>query len=274
MRLTDSSGGENEARGLRRRRRAVSHADPAVALHLAVRPPRPASAACCWRPCCCSPPSSPPSRCRSPSNGRSMRWPGRAARRSRRHPGSPGRSRRRSPMTLAYGGMRVLMAVLTQVRDGLFAKVAMHAVRRLAHPHLRAHAPAVAALPSRAQDRRADARARARTQRIETIVRMVILQLLPTIVELALIVGVLLCQFDWRYVLVDPGHGRALHVVHLYRDRMAHRHPPPDERQRHRRQHQGDQLAAQLRDGEIFRRRGARGAALRPLDGALRGRAA
>jgi ATP-binding cassette subfamily B protein len=35
-------------------------------------------------------------------------------------------------MTLAYGFMRVLMALLTQLRDGLFAKVAMHAVRRLA----------------------------------------------------------------------------------------------------------------------------------------------
>ena len=68
-------------------------------------------------------------------------------------------------MTIAYGGMRILMAVLTQLRDGLFAKVAMHAVRRLAYRHLRAHAPAVAALSSRAQDRRADARARARPQR-------------------------------------------------------------------------------------------------------------
>ena len=36
---------------------------------------------------------------------------------------------------------------------------------------------------------------------IETIVRMVILQLAPTIIELALIVGVLMWQFDWRYVL-------------------------------------------------------------------------
>src|SRR6266498_5441495 len=36
-------------------------------------------------------------------------------------------------MTTAYGGMRVLMALLTQVRDGIFAKVAMNAVRRLAY---------------------------------------------------------------------------------------------------------------------------------------------
>src|SRR4029077_125229 len=35
-------------------------------------------------------------------------------------------------LTIAYGGMRILMATLTQVRDGVFAKVAMHAVRRLA----------------------------------------------------------------------------------------------------------------------------------------------
>src|SRR5262249_2088868 len=33
-------------------------------------------------------------------------------------------------MTVAYGGMRILMAALTQVRDGIFAKVAMNAVRR------------------------------------------------------------------------------------------------------------------------------------------------
>src|SRR5207244_1280420 len=35
-------------------------------------------------------------------------------------------------MTIAYVGMRILMALLTQARDGLFAKVAMNAVRRLA----------------------------------------------------------------------------------------------------------------------------------------------
>ena len=44
-------------------------------------------------------------------------------------------------MTLAYGGTRVLMGLLTQWRDGIFAKVAMNAVRRLAmltfeHVHL------------------------------------------------------------------------------------------------------------------------------------------
>ena len=118
-------------------------------------------------------------------------------------------------MTLAYGGMRILMAALTQLRDGVFAKVAMHAVRRLAiltfeHMHelsLRFHLERKTGGLTRVLERGRNA--------IETIVRMVILQLLPTIIEVALIVAVLFCQFDWRYVVGDPGHRRALHVVHL-----------------------------------------------------------
>lgn len=105
-------------------------------------------------------------------------------------------------MTLAYGFMRVLMAGLTQLRDGVFAKVAMHAVRRLAiltfeHMHqlsLRFHLERKTGGLTRVLERGRNA--------IETIVRMVILQLVPTIVEVALIVGVLLYQFDWRYVVV------------------------------------------------------------------------
>src|ERR1039458_1791442 len=104
-------------------------------------------------------------------------------------------------MTIAYGGMRILMAALTQLRDGLFAKVAMHAVRRLAfrtfvHMHelsLRFHLERQDCGLTRVLERGRNA--------IETIVRMVILQLSPTIIELALIVGVLMWQFDWRYVL-------------------------------------------------------------------------
>jgi ATP-binding cassette, subfamily B, heavy metal transporter len=105
-------------------------------------------------------------------------------------------------MTVAYGGMRILMAALTQVRDGIFAKVAMHAVRRLAlmtfeHMHalsLRFHLERKTGGLTRVLQRGRDA--------IETIVRLVIVQAVPTAVELALIVVVLLYQFDWRYVVV------------------------------------------------------------------------
>jgi ATP-binding cassette subfamily B protein len=105
-------------------------------------------------------------------------------------------------LTAAYGGTRVLMAVLTQMRDGVFAKVAMHAVRRLAnltfeHMHLlslRFHLERKTGGLTRVLERGRNG--------IEIIVRMVILQLIPTIIEVALIVGVLLYQFDWRYVVV------------------------------------------------------------------------
>ena len=105
-------------------------------------------------------------------------------------------------MTIAYGGMRILMATLTQLRDGTFAMVAMHAVRRLAfrtfvHMHelsLRFHLERKTGGLTRVLERGRNA--------IETIVRMVILQLAPTIIEVSLISVVLMWQFDWRYVAV------------------------------------------------------------------------
>jgi ATP-binding cassette, subfamily B, heavy metal transporter len=105
-------------------------------------------------------------------------------------------------MTLAYGATRVVMGLLTQWRDGIFAKVAMNAVRRLAiltfeHMHLlslRFHLERKTGGLTRVLERGRNA--------IETIVRMVLLQLAPTIVELVLIVAVLLLHFDWRYVAV------------------------------------------------------------------------
>src|SRR6266851_260686 len=105
-------------------------------------------------------------------------------------------------MTVAYGGTRILVAVLTQMRDGIFAKVAMNAVRRLAyrtfeHMHqlsLRFHLERKTGGLTRVLERGRNA--------IETIVRMVIMQLVPTIIELALVTAVLFYQFDWRYVAV------------------------------------------------------------------------
>jgi ABC-type transport system involved in Fe-S cluster assembly fused permease/ATPase subunit len=104
-------------------------------------------------------------------------------------------------MTVSYGALRILMAMLTQWRDGIFARVAMHAVRRLAyitfvHMHelsLRFHLERKTGGLTRVLERGRNG--------IETIVRMVILQLIPTIVEVGLLLGVLLWQFDWRYVI-------------------------------------------------------------------------
>src|SRR5262250_2664252 len=105
-------------------------------------------------------------------------------------------------MTLAYGGVRILMALFTQMRDGVFANVSMNAVRRLAfmvfeHMHLlslRFHLERKTGGLTRVLERGRNA--------IETIVRMVLMQAVPTIIELSMIVAVLLYQFDWRYVAV------------------------------------------------------------------------
>ncbi len=105
-------------------------------------------------------------------------------------------------LTAGYGGMRILMAIFTQFRDGIFAKVSMHAVRRLAiltfaHVHLlslRFHLERKTGGLTRVLERGRNA--------IETIVRMVILQLVPTIVEVLMIAAVLLYVFDWRYVVI------------------------------------------------------------------------
>jgi ATP-binding cassette subfamily B protein len=101
-----------------------------------------------------------------------------------------------------YGLSRVIMAVLTQVRDGLFAKVAMHAVRRLAlqtfeHMHrlsLRFHLERKTGGLTRVLERGRGG--------IEELSRLMVLTLVPTIVEFLLVIGVLAYEFDWLYSFV------------------------------------------------------------------------
>ncbi len=102
--------------------------------------------------------------------------------------------------TLLYGASRILMTLLVQVREGMFAKVAMHAVRKLAlatfeHMHrlsLRFHLEKKTGGLTRVLERgRAG---------IENISRMALMTLIPTIVEFALVLIVCAIEFDWRYV--------------------------------------------------------------------------
>ena len=103
---------------------------------------------------------------------------------------------------MLYGALRIVMALLTQGRDALFASVAMNAVRRLAfdvfvHLHdlsLRYHLERKTGGLTRVLERGRNA--------IETIVRMIMLTGLPTAVEFALIIGVFLFQFSWVYAVV------------------------------------------------------------------------
>jgi ATP-binding cassette subfamily B protein len=105
-------------------------------------------------------------------------------------------------LTLLYGSLRIVMALLTQARDAIFADVAMHAVRRLArdvfsHLHslsLRFHLERKTGGLTRILERGRNS--------IETIVRTTMLTAVPTIIEFILILAVFLYQFDWRYAAV------------------------------------------------------------------------
>jgi ATP-binding cassette, subfamily B, heavy metal transporter len=105
-------------------------------------------------------------------------------------------------LTAIYGLTRILMAVLTQLRDGLFAKVAMHAVRNLAlqtfeHMHrlsLRFHLERKTGGLTRVLERGREG--------IEELSRLVVLTLVPTIFEFILVLGLLAWEFNWLYSAV------------------------------------------------------------------------
>jgi ATP-binding cassette subfamily B protein len=105
-------------------------------------------------------------------------------------------------LTVLYGLARIAMALLTQVRDGLFAKVAMHAVRRLAlqtfeHMHrlsLRFHLERKTGGLTRVLERGRSG--------IEDLSRLAVLTLIPTVVEFVLVLGVLTYQFSVLYSVV------------------------------------------------------------------------
>jgi len=104
--------------------------------------------------------------------------------------------------TLIYGALRLVQSLLGELREGLFAKVTMHAVRRLAyitfeHMHalsLRFHLDKKMGGLSRVLERGRNA--------VEQLARMSMLILIPTILEFVMVIGVTLYEFDWRYALV------------------------------------------------------------------------
>ncbi len=105
-------------------------------------------------------------------------------------------------LIVAYGTGRVLAMVLTQIRDVIFTEVGQNAVRQLnnrtfAHLHrlsLRFHLERRTGGLSRVIERA--------TRGIELIIRMGILNIVPTALELLLVTGVLFYYFNWRYVLI------------------------------------------------------------------------
>lgn len=105
-------------------------------------------------------------------------------------------------LILAYGMGRLMSVVLNQIRDVFFTKVGQNAVRQLntrtfEHLHklsLRFHLERRTGGLSRVLERSARA--------VELIIRMGILNVAPTIIELILICGILFYFFDVSFVLI------------------------------------------------------------------------
>ena len=105
-------------------------------------------------------------------------------------------------LVIAYAVGRMMMVAFNQLRDALFASVGQHAVRRLAyrtfvHIHslsLRFHLERRTGGLSRIIERG--------VKGIETIVRFTILNSAPTVVEFALMAGIIWYQFNFSYVAV------------------------------------------------------------------------
>jgi len=105
-------------------------------------------------------------------------------------------------LIVAYGVGRVLMVLFAQVRDVGFSSVAQHAVRELAnrtfrHLHalsLRFHLERRTGGLNRVIERGVSG--------VDTIMRMAVLNSIPTAVELLMIAGLVAWYFGWIYVVV------------------------------------------------------------------------
>ena len=101
----------------------------------------------------------------------------------------------------AYTLARIMMQAFAQLRDGVFAKVAYHALRQVgvstfAHVHtlsLRFHLERKTGGLSRVIDRG--------TKGIDTLLGFAIFSIFPTILELAFVTGVMLWKFDVWFAL-------------------------------------------------------------------------
>ncbi len=121
----------------------------------------------------------------------------------------------------------------------------------------------VAALPPRAAHRVADQDRRARHQEHRHDALFPPVQHRPDGDRAGRHLRHLLREVRRRPGRRDAGDGGHLHRLHPQGDRLALRHSAADERRRQQRDRPRGQFAAQLRDGQIFRRRGPRGEALR-----------
>ena len=108
-------------------------------------------------------------------------------------------------LVLAYGFGRIMMVVLAQIRDAIFAKVSQRAVKELAvrtfrHLHalsLKFHLERRTGGLSRIVSRG--------TMGIDTVLRFSLFNTFPTVLEIVLVAGILAWSYGWLYAAVILG---------------------------------------------------------------------
>ena len=101
------------------------------------------------------------------------------------------------------------------------------------------------------------------TRGITQLISYSLYSILPTLVEVGLVLGFFVVKYEAYYAIVTFVALAVYIIVHREDDRVAHAFPPHDERPRFARELACDRFAAQLRDRQIFRQRGVGSAALR-----------
>ncbi|MGB9142631.1 MAG: ABC transporter ATP-binding protein/permease [Aestuariivirga sp.] len=105
-------------------------------------------------------------------------------------------------LVLAYGVGRIMMVVLAQIRDAIFAKVGQRAVRELSIRTFRhLHALSLKFHLERRTGGLARVISRG-TAGIDTVLRFSLFNTFPTALEIALVAGVLTWSFGWIYAAV------------------------------------------------------------------------
>jgi ATP-binding cassette subfamily B protein len=105
-------------------------------------------------------------------------------------------------LVIAYGLLRMGSAVFGELRDALFAKVQQRAVRTAArrtfeHLHalsLRFHLDRQTGALARAIDRG--------SQGIQSVLRLAVFNVVPTVIELLLVTAIIWHLFDWRFAAI------------------------------------------------------------------------
>ena len=162
-------------------------------------------------------------------------------------------------LLLAYGALRLSTSLFTELRELVFAKategtarsISLEVFRHLHALSLRFHLERQTGGMTRDIERG--------TRAVHSLISYSLYSILPTLIEVALVLDLLAVKFDAWFAWITVVGAGGLHRLHRARDRVAHAVPQADERARLDRAHQGDRLAAELRDGQVLQQRGLRG---------------